>query len=574
MNNLPIFLIGTVGGIVLLVLFIINILRNWVKKASSGRALVKTGVGLAEPSISRSSLLVIPLLHKYEEIDLTVKTVRIERRAHDSLSCADGIRAEVEVDFYIQINPVDQDIRRVAMAIGCVRASDIALLRELFEAKFADALKTAGSKLTFDQLYQNRAMFRDEILGALGQSGEGDLVLNGYKLDDVAIQYLEQLPLEKHNEQNVLDARGRKVIAERTSAEAEAANERLRQKEITIQEQNQRARTRDLEIRQDIAYKEAKQEREVAEARATQQTIAQQTIAEQERLAIEANIEKERQVRLAEERKQQEIQSAQIARERAIQVAEQAKQQEIEIARISREVAEAEALKVKIKWQEEIAKQEAERIKAEEMANTVRALEIANRAKQAEVIQAEKDAAVSIEKRKVDSDLEAYKLTVTAKAKLQAAEQDVLAAEKQAKSILEVSRAQAEARRLALEAENLIGDRVILANALRELIPLLPQIVSELMKPAEKIESVKVLHITGMEGLQHGGSLQAGDNGQALTTGNPGLSLINTLLSVGMFMPLLKEIGKLISGSPDIRDQLKDIPGGEQVLHYFGGQKQ
>lgn len=573
---MPTLLIATVGGFLLFVIFLVNVLRNWVKKAASGRALVKTGVGLNEPSISRSSLLVIPLLHKFEEIDLTVKTVRIDRRGHDSLSCADGIRAEVEVDFYIQINPLDQDIRRVAMAIGCERASNIAQLRELFEAKFADALKTAGSKLTFDQLYQNRAMFRDEILMALGQTTDGgDLVLNGYKLDDVAIQYLEQLPLEKHNEQNVLDARGKKVIAERTSSEAEAANERLRQKEITIQEQNQRARTRELEIKQDIALKEAKQEREVAEARATQQTIAQQTIADQERLAVEANIEKERSIRLAEERKQQEITSAQIARERATQVAEQAKQQEIEIAKIQREVAQAEATKEKIKRQEEIAKQEAERIRAEEQANTVRTLEVANRAKQAEVIQAEKDAAVASQKLKVDVDVRAYELTITAKAKLESAELDAQAAEKQAKAILEVNRAQAEARRLQLEAENLIGDKVILANALRELVPLLPEIIHQLMKPAEKIDSIKVLNITGLEGLSGNGALPHGgnENGTALTHSNPGLGLIQTLLSVGMFLPLLKEVGKLLSANPDLSEQLKNVPGGEQLAQYLQQQR-
>ncbi len=193
LNSVNTILYGAVGFI-LFVAFLFALLRAFLKKASPGTALIKTGFGLQQAAVSTSSAIVIPLLHKIETIDLTVKTVRIRRREHESLSCKDGIRAEVEVDFYIKINAIDEDIRRVASAVGCERASDIGILRELFEAKFSDALKTAGSKLAFDSLYQNRIEFKDQIKRALGEEDGSDVILNGYRLDDVAIQYLEQLP--------------------------------------------------------------------------------------------------------------------------------------------------------------------------------------------------------------------------------------------------------------------------------------------------------------------------------------------------------------------------------------------
>lgn len=569
-----------VGGIVALLLlvgFIVSFFSKFLIKSTAGHALVKTGFGLKIPSVNMSSTFVVPLLNRVEAIDLTVKIVNIKRRQHDSLSCADGIRAEVEVDFYVQINPIEDDIRRVANTIGCARASNINTLRELFEAKFSDALKTAGSKLTFDQLYQNRALFREEILKALGQTGAGDVVLNGYRLDDVAIQYLEQLPLAMHNADNVLDAKGRKVIAERTSAEAEAANERLRQREITIAEQNRVARIRDLEIKQQVSEKEATQAREVREIQARQNALTETTIAEQDRLALEAQIARDQSVKIAEERKQQEVLTAQIARERTIQVAEQEKQREIEIARIQREIAEAEAQKEKIRRLEEIARQEAERIRAEEQAATVKALEIANRQKQIEVIQAEKDANVQTQKLRVDSDVRAYEITTVAKAKLDAAQLETQAAEMQAKNIVEIGRAEADARRMKLEAENSMNRMTLLAQALNQIIPMLPEICEKLMLPAEKIESIKVLNVNGLEGLLRNGN----GNGHATVLdatpmiggggmgSNPTAGIMQTVLSMGMVMPLLREVMGMMKGDAQLSQTLRDIPGGEQLLSYL-----
>ena len=576
-----------IGAGFLVLLFLISMLNRFLLKAEPGQALVKTGFGAAKPKIYLSSSFALPLLHRINTIDLTVKTVRIARRKQESLSCADGIRAEVEVDFYIKINNVEEDIRHVASTIGCERATDTQALRELFEAKFADALKTAGSKLRFDQLYQNRREFRDEIIKALGQEGAQDVVLNGYKLDDVAIQYLEQMSLEMHNEDNVLDARGRKEIALRTSSEAEATNLRLRQKEVTIAEQNREARIRQLQIEQDIAEKEAAQQREVAEAQSRERAATEQTVAEQERLAEDARITKERLIRLAQEQKEQEVLSAEIARQRAVELADEQKKQEIEnaqivreravkvaeqekikaveIARIEREADEAEALKAKLKMLEETALQEADKIKAEEQAQTVRALEIATRQKQIEVIEAEKEASVEKAMKNVAADVTAYELKTVAQAKLEAAELDAVAAAKQALAIKEVGQAEAETQRLKLEAQNVINERVILANALNELIPQLPDLAERLMLPAEKIESIKILNVNGMDHL--GGALPGTSaNGQS---GSVGGSLINTILSIGMFMPVLKEIMKSLKDNDqygELFETLHRLPGGDTLL--------
>lgn len=578
MNESFILTIAVVVGVILLVLVFLSMLNRFLVKAEAGQALVKTGFGLSKPGVYLSSVISIPLLHKTERIDLTVKTVRTVRRVHESLSCADGIRAEVEVDFYIKINPVEEDIRHVASTIGCGRASDIAILRELFEAKFADALKTAGAVLTFDQLYQNRREFRDEIMKALGQDAENGVILNGYRLDDVAIQYLEQLPLEMHNENNVLDARGRKEIAQRTSAEVEAANKRLREKEVTIATQNREAKLKQLQIEQDIAAKQALQSREIAEAQAREQATMQQTVAEQEKFAEQARIAKDREIKAAEierqkaievadEERKRNVESARIIREKAIQIAEQEKLQQIEIARIEREKAESEALKAKLSVLEEVAKQEALKLKAEEQAQTVKSLEIANRQKAIEIIEAEKAAAVEKEKQKVESDVKAYEITTVAKAKLDAAEMESQAAEKQAKAIETVGLAQASTTRANLDAQNVINSQAILAQALKELMPQLPLLVEKLMIPAEKIESIRVLNVHGLQG-QHGG--------ESSSSSSVAGTIIGTVLQTGMVLPILKELMASITSDggknalsqfmeqvPGLRSLVEDSPNGD-----------
>ena len=70
------------------------------------------------------------------------------------------------------------------------RCSELDTLRELFDAKFSEALKTVGKQFDFVDLYDQRDKFKDEILKVIGTD------LNGYRLDDAAIDYLEQTPLE------------------------------------------------------------------------------------------------------------------------------------------------------------------------------------------------------------------------------------------------------------------------------------------------------------------------------------------------------------------------------------------
>ena len=80
-------------------------------------------------------------------------------------------------------------------------------------------MKTAAKGMEFQTLHDERLAFREKIIVAIGED------LYSYALEDVAINYLEQTPLEHLDPNNVLDAQGIKKIKMMQSAERETANE-------------------------------------------------------------------------------------------------------------------------------------------------------------------------------------------------------------------------------------------------------------------------------------------------------------------------------------------------------------
>src|SRR5690606_21234481 len=137
---------------------------------------------------------------------ISVKTLDIDRRGKEGLICQDNIRADIRVTFFVRVNKTTEDVLKVAQAIGCARASDPRTLETLFVAKFSEALKTVGKRLQFEELYTKRDEFRDQIIQVIGKD------LNGYVLEDAAIDYLEQTPVEALDPQNILDAQGIRKI--------------------------------------------------------------------------------------------------------------------------------------------------------------------------------------------------------------------------------------------------------------------------------------------------------------------------------------------------------------------------
>lgn len=294
-------LIVIIVGAILFFIFVIGgVLASFYKKIPQGKAIVRTGVGGTKVAFNKG-MIVVPILHKMEIMDISLKKVQIERMEHDGLICKDNIRADIKVAFFVRVNKSVNDVINVAQSIGTSRASDISTLNDIFEAKFSEALKTVGKKFDFIELYEARREFRDEIINIIGTD------LNGYVLDDCAIDYLEQTELKYLSTDNILDSEGIKKITDLTTAQNIKSNLIRREEEKVIKKQNVEAREAILELERQLAEKEEKQKREIDNIKAREEAEIQK-VREEERLKAETvRITTEESLAVQEENKLRQI---------------------------------------------------------------------------------------------------------------------------------------------------------------------------------------------------------------------------------------------------------------------------
>ena len=233
------------------------------RKVEQGKALIISKVRRVD--VTFTGAIVLPVLHKAETMDISVKTIEILRTGREGLICRDNIRADIRITFFVRVNKTTEDVIKVAQAIGTTRASSETTLQELFNAKFSEALKTVGKQLDFVDLYTKRNEFRDQIIAVIGTD------LNGYSLEDAAIDFLEQTPLHSLDPKNILDAQGIRKITELTAIESVLTNDFRRNEEKEITRQNVDAKEAILELERRQADAEIKQRREIETMRAREE---------------------------------------------------------------------------------------------------------------------------------------------------------------------------------------------------------------------------------------------------------------------------------------------------------------
>ena len=431
--------VGVVIGIAVLVVVAVGLLvTRLFRKVPQGQALVVSK--WKNVVVTFTGQVVIPVIHKAEVMDISVKNIQVDRRGKDGLVCKDNVRADIAVEFYVKVDKSEEAVIRVAQQVGVDRASDQTTLRELFAAKFSEALKSAGKEFDFEDLYTSRQQFKDVIIGIIGQD------LNGYVLEDVAIDYLEQTPIEALDPQNILDADGIRKITERTAEQHIRTNDaEEREREETTR------RTTDadkavFEMERDRAEAEARQQQEIRTVQARAEAEAKLVEAESIRVSEEARIAAEQGVGVADQNKDREIALADANRQRVIAVQTEEIERDRALAEVGRETAVAEAAREKEVSERELAELTRSRVEAdlgvaqkEEEIATLRVVEEAQRQADAEVKTAEgmAEAAFIARVKEADADkqaagAEAERQTILARAEADAASQQMQAAKRRA----------------------------------------------------------------------------------------------------------------------------------------------
>ena len=374
---------------------IVIMFSRFYRKVQQGQAIVRNGVGGTK--VSFNGMVVVPVVHQIEHMDISVKRIEIERQGAEGLICKDNIRADIKVAFFVRVNKTDPDVLRVAQSIGCQRASSEEMIRVLFDAKFSEALKTVGKRFDFVQLYNERDHFKDEILKVIGTD------LNGFALDDCAIDFLEQTALENLDPDNILDAEGIKKITELTAAQAKLANNIQRDKEQVIKKQDVQAREAILELERQLAETEAKQKRDVESVKA-RETAEMMKVQEEERLKAErAKIAADEEIAIATQNKDRQVLVAQRNKERtdAVEVERVTRDRDLEIIERERvttlkgiekeKAVEVEKKNIQEVIKERVALEKTVVVEQQKMKDT-EAFATADREKQVALTNAEKNA--------------------------------------------------------------------------------------------------------------------------------------------------------------------------------------
>ena len=458
------FILLILGIVVFLIVTFFIILSMFYKKIPQGKAIVRTGIGGSKVSFNKG-MYVVPVFHKMEIMDISVKKIDIARMENDGLICKDNVRADIKVAFFVRVNKSVEDVINVAQNLGCERASDPETLKSIFEAKFSEALKTVGKKFDFIELYEARREFRDEILNIIGTD------LNGYILDDCAIDYLEQTELKFLSSDNILDSEGIKKITELTAAQNMKANLIRREEEKVITKQNVEAREAILELERQLAENEERQRREIDNIKAREEAeiikvreeerLKSETvrISTEEQLAVQEE-NKMRQIIIAEKNKQRTdaIETERVEKDRALEATE--RERLVTLAQIEKErTVETEKKNIQNVIKERIQLEKG----VVEETQSVRDIEVfrdVERKKQAGVIAASQEAEERLiatvkaaEAAKIAAEQEAEKKIIDADADKKIAERKAQELLIDAEAKKEASIKEAEARKIIAEAQ-------------------------------------------------------------------------------------------------------------------------
>lgn len=453
MADLSVLMPLVTGAAILIVILLgfAALFKAFYVKVEQGTALIVNDMS-PTPKVHFTGSLVYPIIYKKELMKISLITLEVDRRGQDGLICADNMRADITVAFYMRVNETAEDVLKVAKSVGASRASDKEAVNLLFNAKFSEALKTVGKQIEFVSLFENRQEFREKIIEVIGDD------LNGYVLEDVAIDYLEQTPKSSLDPSNILDAEGIKKITELTAVQNVRTNVLERDEELAIKKKNVETVEAMLELERQQKDAEAKQQREILTIQAREEAETRKVQEEQRQKAESANISVQQELSVQTENQQREIEVAEQNRQRAVAIEEErvtrardleivAREREVELQRIDAEKAvEVEKKEIANVIRERVAVDKTVAIE-EERIKEVREVSEADRSKQVQVLAAEAQA-----------DEEKVK-------QVKAAEAEELAAKHKSVEIVTLAEAEYEAATKEAESQKQLAEGTMASEA-------------------------------------------------------------------------------------------------------------
>jgi uncharacterized membrane protein YqiK len=497
-----------------------NQVRDLASEALAANGLELENVAIVD--LDQTGLEFFDPSNAFDAEGLTQLTESIETRRR--------MRNEIEQRTLVDIRSQNLEAQKRVFEID--RETEYARLEQEREVEFRRAAQRT-------ELTKERAMREQEAEEAQLSSREAV----------EKARLAQQLAITQERIKSEEETQRREIARRRSLDEAEIkTREQTEREQIHLELELETARIgrerqqRELEIGRQKSLELLELDRQIALSEKTLSVIKAE--AEKRRTEIVENQQTEAQ-RIAQDRsldqirleREQHLEGLQIAKRQAFEEAEIAAAEEVERARISTERGIEEA---RIAKDRDIRTLATERDKLVEIAEMAKAIELAKKASERsaamaaaevvrlKVIQAEEQAITArereiAERRKLtdmigahrEAEREALRVTAKAEAEMKAArsfaEAQKIAAESAAEA--EKIRALAAAERYQVdavgarqinEAENMLSEAARAGRLREKLLERIEGIVRESVKPLEKIEGIKILHVDGVNGTNSG----------------------------------------------------------------------
>ncbi|MDK3072794.1 flotillin domain-containing protein [Sedimentitalea sp. JM2-8] len=489
---------------ILLILF----MNRYYRKATREISVVRTGLG-GQKVVLDGGCIALPFLHKVSEVNMQTSKLEIERLGPKSIITKDRLRVDVGAEFYVRVHASVDGVATAAQALAgkSFRASD---LEDILEGKLVDAMLSTAARYTMDDLQDNRAGYAREVSDMLTDN----LAQNGLMLESVSLTRIDQTPFHALDENNAFNALGMRRLAEiiavnkkeRAAIEADA--------DVSVRQSQLDATKRKLTISREEEEAMITQQREIeiARSKSAAETAEEQASSEKRREA--ARIEREREVRLSEIARDTELRRQTLESELNSALKKSENTVALALKRSEEAKAEAEAIAAK-----------ASEAEAEERVRTIRETAIAERDKALALIRAAEQAEVD------DTRVKSEAGTITSMA-----EAEARAMLDRAKANRDKLLSEAEGRAAIIKAENAQSPELIAMKLDEARLRTLPEVVERMMKPAEKIETIRINHMTGFGGATGGG----GDSAAGSTVNQ----VVDSVLSMALQLPAVQKLGE------------------------------
>src|SRR5947209_7639176 len=277
--------LALVGAITAFALVFVGAMARFLKRPSPSEAIMRIGRSTTDVFIGRACWIV-PVLHRAATMSLSTIGLTIRREGHEALVTKDFISTNLSAEFYIRVEPNEDDVKKAARTIGIDEghASTDAVrtkAQQLLEPKMTGGIRAVAVQNDFLALHLNREHFGQEVSNALRE----DLGRNGFTLESVTITELTQTPLSELRVDDIFGASGRETVTNTVV-----------QKNIAVKKKVQEEAERTAEIQREQEINVAQQASALAlREKADQEVITVGQVAEAERLKQVAIVNSEKQ---------------------------------------------------------------------------------------------------------------------------------------------------------------------------------------------------------------------------------------------------------------------------------------